>query len=668
MLEIEKKIKDLFEKLKFYNEQYYNFDQSEIDDGEYDDLKKEFEDLIKRYPQYQKYFDEIGLGAKPSEKFSKHKHMERMYSLKNAVDKEELIEFNKSIQRFFGDFGKKIEYCCEYKIDGLSFSATYRNGKYSLGLTRGDGEYGEDVTENIAQVDGFPIEIPYKKTIEIRGEVYLTHKDFEEINSELSRNGEKVFVNPRNAASGSLRQLDIEAVKRRKLRYFVYALGFVENKSDFTKQSDILKKIKSLGFFVNENFFVTDDLDEIERRHQEILAKRSDINYDIDGIVCKVNDISLQERLGFSSKYPRWAIAYKFPSHEAVTQLIDLSFQVGRTGAITPVAVLKPVNVGGVMVSKASLYNYDEIKRKDIKINDYVVIKRSGDVIPKVTAVLKERRGGGEIDVEFPKNCPSCGERLNFDEIVVRCDNEFGCPAQIKEKIKHFCSRDGMNIDGLGDKQIEYFYDNKFISTVVDIFFLKERYENEIKKLANWGEKSAQNLFNAIDRSRNVSLEKFIFSIGIRFVGEVASRALARYFGSVKNFNKDFVSREDLLQIGGLGEKIVNSVCSFFEKKVNNEFLRRLILCLNVRDYEEIVTEESELNGKNIVFTGTLDKMTRKEAKGIAERFGAKVCSQISGNVDLVVAGFDAGSKLKKAQELKIKVIDEDGWFRLINS
>jgi DNA ligase (NAD+) len=665
MLEIEKKIQNLFQKIQFYNDQYYNENQSEIDDSEYDELKREFEGLIRKNPEFQKYYDEISIGAKSSKKFSKHKHLERMYSLQNAFNYEEFLDFNERVQRFFGDFQTKIEYCCEYKIDGLSFSALYKNGKYVQGLTRGDGEYGEDVTENIAQVQNFPLEISYQNTIEVRGEIYMTHDDFEKLNFDLSQKNEKTFVNPRNAASGSLRQIDIEAVKKRNLKYFAYNIGFAEI-DDFKSQSEVLKKLKEFGFTINENFAVTDDLKEVEKFHSKVLIQRSKINYDVDGIVCKVNNIDLQKRLDFSSKYPRWAIAYKFPSYEAITQLTDLSFQVGRTGAITPVAILRPVNVGGVMVSRASLYNFDEIKRQDLKIGDFVSIKRSGDVIPKIISVLKEKRNGSEEEIILIKKCPSCDKDLNFDEIVVRCDNEFSCSAQIKEKIKHFCSRDGMNIDGLGNKQIEYFYDNGFISNVSDIYFLKDRYEDKIKNLPNWGEKSAQNLFEAIEKSKNVSLDKFIFSLGVRFVGEVASKVLARYFVSVKNLNENFINREDLLQIDGLGEKIVNSICNFFENKENMIFLKKLIHCLNIQNYEEVEKFDSFINGKNIIFTGTLDKMTRKEAKALAEKLGAKVCSQISGNVDLVVAGFDAGSKLTKARDLKIKVMNESEWLQLI--
>ncbi len=665
MSKIEEKIKNLLTEIELYDKQYYDENQSNIDDAKYDELKKEFESLIFQNPQFQKYSDELGVGVKSSKKFSKHKHIEKMYSLQNAFTHEEFCDFNERVQRFLGDFDKKIEYCCEYKIDGLSFSALYKNGKYILGLTRGDGEYGEDITENIAQIENFPLQIPYKGTIEIRGEIYLNHDDFEKLNEDLIIKGEKTFVNPRNAASGSLRQLDVEAVKQRKLKHFAYNIGFVENKNEFQCQAQILKKLKEFGFSVNENFFVSDDLNEIENFHSKVLLMRSQIDYDIDGVVCKVNDCELQKRLDFSSKYPRWAIAYKFPSHEAITQLIDLSFQVGRTGAITPVAILKPVNVGGVIVSKANLYNYDEIKRQDIRMNDFVLIKRSGDVIPKIISVLIEKRNGDEKEIFLPKNCPSCNARLNFDEIVVRCDNEFSCSAQIKEKIKHFCGRDGMNIDGMGDKQIEYFYDNEFIANVLDIFFLKEKYENSIKNLPNWGEKSAQNLFEAIEKSKTSSLDKFIFALGIRFVGDVASKVLARYFQSAENFNKDFIKRDNLLQIDGLGDKIVNSICSFFSSDENNSFLYRLIHCLNIQNYEEIEKLNSTISGKNIVFTGTLDKMTRKEAKAIAEKLGAKVCSQISGNVDLVIAGFDAGSKLQKARELKIKIIDESEWIKL---
>ncbi len=664
-MNIESKINNLYEKIKQYNKEYYDNNHSAISDGEYDILLREFEGLISKNPEFSHYLDDLNVGFVPSKKFSKQKHLEKMYSLQNAFNHSELLDFNERIQRFFGDFDREIEYCCEYKIDGLSFSATYNKGKYILGLTRGDGEFGENITDNIAQIIDFPNEIPYQSKIEIRGEIYINHNDFQNLNQELIEKNEKPFSNPRNAASGSLRQIDSESVKKRNLRYFAYSIGFTEDKKLFTSQSDVLAILKSFGFTINNSYFTSNSLKKIENYYQDVLSRRDELGYDIDGIVVKVNDFELQDRLGFSSRYPRWAIAYKFPANEAMTQLLDLSFQVGRTGAITPVAILNPINVGGAMVSRASLYNFDEIERKQIKIGDFVFVKRSGDVIPKIISVILEKRIGDEKVIDLPKNCPSCNEKLNFSEIIVRCDNIFGCPAQIIERIKHFASRDCMNIDGLGEKQIEFFYKNKFINSIIDIYFLQQKYSEEIKILPNWGEKSANNLFDAIEKSKNQTLDKFIFSLGVRFVGEVASKALARYFQKVENFNLSYINYGNLIQIDGLGGKIVDSIMQFFnQKNVINE-VNGLIGILNIADYIDIQHEESFFTNKNVVFTGTLDKMTRKEAKLLAEKLGAKVCSQISGNIDIVIAGFDAGSKLQKANELKIKVINEDEWLQL---
>jgi DNA ligase (NAD+) len=665
-------IENLISQIKKYNYQYYTENQSEISDEEFDKLILELQTLLKDNPQF-KFNDKDLLGSTPAQKFSKHKHLEQMYSLQNAFNHQELEDFNERIQRFIGDFTKKITYCLEYKIDGLSFSALYKQGKYVLGLTRGDGEYGEDITQNISQIKDFPLQIPHDGTIEIRGEIYLSHDEFRRINQTLAANNQKTFSNPRNAASGSLRQLDSNVTKSRHLKYFAYNIGYSDN-SLCSNQTEMLKLLNSFQFITNENYLETHNLNEIENFYNKVLEKRPQLNYDIDGIVCKVNDLNLQERLGYSNKYPRWAIAYKFPAHQVITKLNDVIFQVGRTGAITPVAILEPVDIDGVTVSKASLHNFDEINRKGVRIGDHVLIKRSGDVIPQIISVAKQERNGNESDIKIPTHCPSCGDKLNHSEIdvVMRCENEFHCPAQIKEKIKHFVSRDALNIDGLGDKQIEYFYDNNYIKTVEDIFLLEKNFSDKIKTLPNWGEKSAQNLFQAIEKSKTVYLDKFILSIGIRFVGEVTSKTLALHYKTIENFitnleQDGIILEHSLLGIDGLGEKITESICEFANNKDNIETIKNLSKLLNIKPHKEIIKVESLISGKNILFTGTMEKMTRKEAKEIAEKLGAKICSAISKNVDLLVAGESSGSKLKDAKTLGVNVIDESEWLKMIN-
>jgi DNA ligase (NAD+) len=665
-------IENLIIQIKKYNQQYYIENQSEISDEEFDNLCAKLKKLLEKNKDFE--FDESEiLGSKPSSKFSKHKHLEKMYSLQNAFNYEELEDFNERVQRFLGDFTKKIEYCAEYKVDGLSFSALYKNGNYVLGLTRGDGEYGEDITENISTINDFPLTIPHKGTIEIRGEIYLSHDAFKKLNDELLANNQKQFSNPRNAASGSLRQLDAEITKSRNLKYFAYNIGYSDEEL-FDSQGKTLELLKNFSFIINPDYLITNNLSEIEKFYNKILEKRHEINYDIDGIVCKINNTDLQKRLGYSSKYPRWAIAYKFPAHQIVTKLNNVIFQVGRTGAITPVAILEPVNIDGVTVSKASLHNSDEISRKNIKIGDYVSIKRSGDVIPQIISVLFDKRTGDEINIEFPKHCPSCNSILchSQNDVVIRCENEFNCPAQIKEKIKYFVSRDALNIDGLGDKQIEYFYDNNYIKNAEDIFLLEKNFSDAITKLPNWGEKSANNLFKAIEKAKNVSLDKFILSVGIRFIGEVTSKTLASHYLSIDNFirnleQNEIILKHSLLEIEGLGTKITESICKFAHNQSNIKTIKNLSEILKIKQYEKTIKVQSPISNKNILFTGTLTHMTRKEAKDIAEKLGAKICSTISQNTDILIAGESAGSKLQNAAKLGIKIINETEWMNIIN-
>ena len=555
----EDEIESLKSLIKKYNESYYLKNQSEISDAQFDLLNSRLSWILKEYPQLSEKINESELlGAKSDFPESKKKsHIKPMFSLQNAFNFEDLIEFDKRIHRFLNVamqnsnksknlYISNFEYCAEQKYDGLSFSALYIDGVYKLGLTRGDGVIGEDITENLRGIENWPEKLNIScnekapSKIEIRGEVFMPIAKFHELNSILEQNGEKKFVNPRNAASGSLRILDSKDAQARGLEYFAYNIGYISNEFEHTpkKQSEILLFLKNLGFEISENFFVSNNLDEIHKFYNDELLKRDALCYEIDGLVIKTNDLNLQEKLGETGKYPRWAIAFKFPSNQGFTRLLDVSFGIGRTGAITPVAHLESVNLSGANITRASLHNFDEIKKLDVQINDIVNVKRSGDVIPQIVCVIFEKRldenekeNFSRRAVEMPKFCPSCDSSLfkPEGEAVLRCAN-YNCKAKMIEYLKYFCGRDALNIVGMGEKQIHYFFENGFISGPLDIFDLENKFLEVIKKLPNWGERSASNLFINIEKAKNISLPKFIYSLGIRFNGEVGSTFLAKFF------------------------------------------------------------------------------------------------------------------------------------------
>ncbi len=661
---------------------YHQNDAPEISDAEYDGLRRRNDEIEKLFPQLVRDDSPSHkVGSAPVEKFSKVTHKVAMLSLGNAFAREDVDDFIDKIKRFLG-FAENdgMEFFAEPKIDGLSFSARFENGRFVQAATRGDGTTGEDITQNIATIKNFPQQLQGKNfpaILEVRGEVYMSHADFAKLNESQAKNEEKTFANPRNAAAGSLRQLDAKITASRNLRYFVYGLGEVSD--DIAKtQSEILDKLSSFGFVTNKISKAVSGIDEIMQFYNKLYEMRPGLEYDIDGIVYKVNSLALQERLGFVSRSPRWAIAHKFPAEQAKTILEKITIQVGRTGTLTPVAELVPINVGGVMVSRATLHNEDEIQRKDIREGDTVVVQRAGDVIPQVVSVDLAKRPQNSKPFILPENCPICDSVTVREEgeAARRCTGSLICRAQVIEKLKHFVSRDAFDIEGLGERQIESFLQDKIISKAADIFYLEERDKNSLGSLANregWGKKSAENLFAAINAKRTIGLDRFIYAIGIRHIGHTTAKLLARTYNSFEGWKKsmhaasDTNSTEyaDLLAIDGIGEKVAHAIIMFFKEEHNAAAIDELAKILTITDVAAPVSD-SPVAGKTVVFTGSLLKMTRAEAKAKAENLGAKVAGSVSAKTDYVVAGEDTGSKLKKARELGVKVLSEDEWLELI--
>jgi DNA ligase (NAD+) len=685
------KIHEEIEKLKAeitkHDEAYHSFDAPLISDAKYDELRKKLEEYRQNFPQF---FDEKKekVGGKTLESFSKLKHSKPMLSLSNGFTREDIQDFIDRINRFLGLDPLSLRYSgtslfCEVKIDGLSFSARFEDGKLEQAATRGDGLEGEDVTENIKQISDFPQELKIKnppKILEIRGEVYMGKKDFSELNLKQEEQGGKVFANPRNAAAGSLRQLDPTITASRKLSYFAYGLG--EASSDFlcASQAELLHKLKDCGFKVEEHAKLCHDLAEIMELYEKIADKKYQFDYDIDGMVYKVNDFALQERLGFVARSPRFAIAHKFTAEKAKTEIENIIIQIGRTGALTPVAVLKPVNIGGVVVSRATLHNQDEIARKDIRVADVVLIQRAGDVIPQVLEVDLAKRKTNSVPFIFPKNCPVCAAEIKKfeDDVILRCNGGLSCSAQLKETLKHFVSKDAFDITGLGKKQIENFFEEGMVKSFADIFKLETLDNaalNPLSQKSGWGEKSIENLFFAINQKRKVSLEKFIYAIGIRHVGETTAKLLAQHFISYKNFKEKILAMvespevldyHDFVSLDGIGEKMAQAILDYFRDERNLKMVLDLEPELQIED-AIVKNSSSQFSAKSIVFTGTLEKMTRMEAKKKAEDLGMKVVGSVSSKTDFVVAGVDSGSKLKKANELGVKVLNEEEWFELVS-
>ena len=673
-----KEIIQLFNKklktLKNHNTYYYTFDNPKISDSEYDNLKKEIYELKKNNP----FLDEIKeikklVGAPPSSKFKKIKHLVPMLSLSNAFDINDMKDFLKKINNFLNFNQKNIKLFCEPKIDGISATLIYENGLLVRGLSRGDGETGEDILENLKTITGLPQSIISKDVpsiIEIRCEIYIGKKDFKKMSDK--------FANPRNAAGGSLRQKNPEETAKIPLKYFAYGFGEVKPMI-FKKQSEFLKKISDWKFETNPLTKIINNKEEIEKQHKKIEHLRSSLDYDIDGLVYKVDDINLQKRLGNTSNSPRWAIAYKFSAEKAITKIKNIIIQVGRTGAITPVAKVEPVTVGGVVVSNATLHNEDEISRKDIRIGDTIKIQRAGDVIPQVISVDISKRDKNSKKYIFPKKC-LCGAETKKElskstkkqDAVRRCTRGYECIFTAKEKLKHIVSKEAFNIDGLGKKVIEQFWDLDLIKEPSNIFNLDY---NKIKNLEGWGELSINNLKKAIKKSQIISLDKFIYSIGIRHIGQENAKILAGFFSSIKDFSKlfDFKNRKkiliNLVDLDGIGETQIQSIENFFLNTTNTRIIEDLINKLNIKDYVA-QNSDGKFSNKKLMFTGGFKDMSRSEAKEVAENNGGKVLGSISKKLDYLVVGDSkpTKSKIEQAKQLNIKIILEKEWHKILNS
>ena len=672
-----KELASLTAEIRAHDARYYQKDAPTVSDAEYDALRKRLLALEEQFPELvTAESPSQRVGAAPAEGFNKIRHSKPMLSLGNAFEEQDVAEFIARVRRFLDlPEDANVAFVTEPKIDGLSFSARYEQGTLKYAATRGDGEVGEDITDNIRTLQHFPHHISgAPDVLEVRGEVYMSKRDFAALNDTRTAANEPLFANPRNAAAGSLRQLDPTITAARKLSYFAYGWGEVSAQLAAT-QYDSIQQLGAYGFSINPRMAKRDSVESIMADYNALGAERALLDYDIDGIVYKVDDLDYQRRLGQVARAPRWAIAHKFPAEQAITVLEAIDIQVGRTGALTPVARLTPVNVGGVMVSNATLHNEDEILRKDVRVGDTIVIQRAGDVIPQVVEVKLDKRPADSVPYQFPETCPVCGSHAVREEgeVVKRCTGGLTCSAQAVERLKHFASRNALDIDGLGDKQIEAFFNEGLIQTPADIFTLEARDAEGLSRLKNregWGEKSATNLFASIEKAKTVSLARLIYALGIRHIGEETGKLLAKHYTSVAAWRTGMAGENEaeLLSIDGIGGKVVSALHGFFGEPHNTEQLDALLAHLNVQDYVAPAASNAAVSGKTVVFTGTLERIGRKEAKAGAEALGAKVASSVSKKTDYVIAGSDAGSKLKDAQALGVTILSEDEWLTMIGT
>ena len=666
IIEAQERVAYLRKTILYHNERYYRFDAPEITDEEYDRLMVELDLLEKAYPSLISPDSPTQrVGAVPLEKFSTVRHLTPMLSLGNAFSDEEMLQFSDRIRRLRG-LDEAFPFIVEPKLDGLAVNLIYQKGTLVQAATRGDGETGEDVTQNIKTIRSLPLSIlelrgtPIPDVIEIRGEVCIAIDAFRKLNARRIEEGEPPFANPRNAAAGSLRQLDPRITARRPLIIYLYAIG-QQSGLVLESQGEALQQLSQWGFPVNPYIEKADDISECIDYYHRMMEKRETLPYEIDGVVVKVDSFEIQSELGFVSRSPRWAIACKFPSRQETTVIEDIIVQVGRTGVLTPVAVLKPVSVGGVMVSRATLHNMNEIVKKDIMIGDTVVVQRAGDVIPEVVSVRKENRAGREKPFVMPSRCPECGsEVVQLEgEVAHRCIG-LACPSQIKERIKHFASRSGMDIEGLGDKLVSQMVDKGVIKDPADLFHLKRE---DFLQLDRFGEKSTDNLISAIEKSKSAPLDRFIYSLGIRHVGEHVSRLLARKFKSLEAIEQ--AQESDLIQIRDIGTEVAGSIVSFFREPQNLHILSKLKSAgLVPSDTSEQTS--SPISGKSFVFTGSLKRLVRDEAKRLVLSKGGLVHSSISPKTDFVVAGEAAGSKLEKALAYHLNILTEEQFLEMI--
>src|SRR5271156_2971621 len=662
-----------------HDRRYHGEDQPTISDAEYDELRRSYTALEAAFPGLAGAESENRkVGAPPSEKFAKARHAVPMLSLGNIFADEEVEEFAARVRRFLGlSESAPLDVVAEPKIDGLSCNLRYENGELVRAATRGDGYEGEDVTANVRSVQSIPHRLEgVPRIFEARGEVYMRHADFAALNARQAEAGKPVYANPRNFAAGSLRQLDPRITASRPLAFFAYAWGEISEPFAST-QFGAIEAMRRFGLPTNPLTKLCHSTAEMLAQYRSIEAQRATLGYDIDGVVYKVNDLTLQQRLGLGSRSPRWAVAHKFPAEKAMTIVEAIGINVGRTGALTPLAKLKPVTVGGVVVSNATLHNEDEIARKDVRVGDTVVVQRAGDVIPQILEVVLDKRPADSEPYVFPQVCPICGsaalreidEKTGEKDVVRRCPGTLICPAQAVEGLKHFVSRNAFDIEGLGEKLIELFFTEGLIRTPANIFPVQARDGKSRPPLRGgegFGETSARNLFNAIDARRTIPLNRFLFALGIRHVGETNARRLARHFGdwdSLRAGARAENAAEELSGVGGIGPVVAEAIADFFAEPRNEAALDALIKQVTVEPVEAVAAGHP-LAGQTIVFTGSMEKMTRDEAKAVAERLGAKVSGSISAKTNLVVAGRGAGSKLAKARELGVETVDEDEWIR----
>ncbi len=690
--EIKKKIIILQKEIEAAKIDYFQNDDPLLSDSEYDSLIKRYKEFKKKYPSLFYNNDKtLNVGTVALSSFNKVEHSKPLLSLANAFNSSDVKNFDESIKRFLGmDLSSDIEYVAEPKIDGLSLSIRYEKGNLILASTRGDGKIGEDVTHNAKTISEIPHYISSAPDIlEVRGEVYILKSDFEKLNQYQQLQNQKTFANPRNAAAGSLRQLDSNITKKRPLKFFAYTLGEISN-NPVDNQKDLIDLLKKYGFKTTQDFYLCKNFNELNRVYLNFNQIKANLDYDVDGLVYKVNEFKLQKRLGARSSSPRWAIAHKFKPLESFTKILSIEIQVGRTGTLSPVAKLEPVEIGGVIVSSATLHNEDFIKGfdnngnkirggVDIRVGDLVSVYRAGDVIPKIKSVSLSERSINSKEYIFPKFCPDCGNEVKKEknESSIRCHAGLSCKSQVIERLKHFVSKQAFSIEGFAEKQLLQLYDLDWIKSPTDIFYLETKHGHNskipLKNLDNWGEKSADNLFKAIEKSKKIPLNKFIFSLGIRYVGEVVASMLAKYYikwdifyDKMKNLSKKNNSAlDELVNIDGIGLKSVHELRLFFSNKVSLEITLELPKLIEIEKYQQ-KNISSPISDMSLVFTGTLETMSRSEAKSIAENMGAKVSSTISSNTNLLISGISSGSKLNRARDKGIKVITENEWLELI--
>jgi len=661
---IKKKVEKLREEIEYHNYLYYILDQPEISDAQYDRLLRELEKLEEQFPELRSLNSPTQrVGAPPLEAFEIVRHTLPMLSLANAFDETEARDFDKRVKKFLGSTADII-YVAEPKLDGLAVELVYERGQFVVGSTRGDGVNGENITQNLRTIKTIPLqlirkEIPAPERLEVRGEVIIQLKKFKELNRKREEMGEPPFANPRNAAAGSVRQLDSKITAARPLEIYCYGLGEVTGRT-FKTHSEILQTFPKWGLRTNPHIQRCQDIDEVLEYYHKMNEKRETLPYEIDGIVIKVDRLDLQTRLGEIARSPRWALAFKFQPKQETTRISDIIVQVGRTGALTPVAVMEPVKVGGVEVSRATLHNQDEIDKKDVRVGDTVVIQRAGDVIPEVVQVITSKRKGTEKKFRMPSKCPVCGAEVIKEEAIHRCIG-LDCPAQLKGRIKHFASKRAMDIEGLGVKLTDQLVEKGLIRDVADIYYVNKEKLIALERMA---EKSAQNIIDAIEKSKTKPLSKFLYALGIRHVGETTAEDLACQFPRLDDFFR--LTEEDLMEVEGIGPEVAASVHQFFRDKKNKESIE-LLKKAGVKVIESKVKEKGKLSGKTFIFTGALKTLGRDEARNLVESLGGMTTSSVSKKVDYVVVGEDPGSKFDKAKELGIKTLTEEEFKKLIS-